>query len=102
MGIDYGRAKTYTVGTWLEVWMENYIFFSENCAALKALFRVVETGEFFNRLRNGHLEKSAVTGICRAWRSPKIAKMPLKVHLRLRPFILLYYRTAFTARKTLL
>lgn len=21
---DYGRAKTYTVGTWLEVWMENY------------------------------------------------------------------------------
>ena len=24
VGIDYGRAKTYTVGTWLEVWMENY------------------------------------------------------------------------------
>ena len=24
MGIDYGRAKTYTVGSWLEVWMENY------------------------------------------------------------------------------
>ena len=24
IGIDYGRAKTYTVGTWLEVWMENY------------------------------------------------------------------------------
>ena len=23
-GIDYGRAKTYTVGTWLEIWMENY------------------------------------------------------------------------------
>ena len=23
-GIDYGRAKTYTVGSWLEVWMENY------------------------------------------------------------------------------
>jgi len=22
VGIDYGRAKTYTVGTWLEVWME--------------------------------------------------------------------------------
>ena len=22
--IDYGRAKTYTVGSWLEVWMENY------------------------------------------------------------------------------
>ena len=21
VGIDYGRAKTYTVGTWLEVWM---------------------------------------------------------------------------------
>ena len=24
VGIDYGRAKNYTVGTWLEVWMENY------------------------------------------------------------------------------
>ena len=24
MGIDYGRAKTYTVGSWLGVWMENY------------------------------------------------------------------------------
>lgn len=22
--INYGRAKIYTVGTWLEVWMENY------------------------------------------------------------------------------
>ena len=25
VGIDYGRAKTYTVGSWLEVWMENYV-----------------------------------------------------------------------------
>ena len=24
VGIDYGRAKTYTVGNWLEVWYENY------------------------------------------------------------------------------
>ena len=24
VGIDYGRAKTYTVGSWLEVWMESY------------------------------------------------------------------------------
>ena len=24
IGIDYGRAKNYTVGSWLEVWMENY------------------------------------------------------------------------------
>ena len=24
VGIDYGRAKAYTVGSWLEVWMENY------------------------------------------------------------------------------
>ena len=24
VGIDYGRAKTYTVWSWLEVWMENY------------------------------------------------------------------------------
>ena len=24
IGIDYGKAKTYTVGSWLEVWMENY------------------------------------------------------------------------------
>ena len=31
-------------------------------AAQKALFRVVESGKLLNRLRNGHLEKSAVTG----------------------------------------
>ena len=24
VGIDYGRAKTYTVGSWMEVWIENY------------------------------------------------------------------------------
>ena len=24
VGIDYGRAKTYTVGTWLEVWIDVY------------------------------------------------------------------------------
>ena len=24
VGIDYGRTKTYTVGSWLEAWMENY------------------------------------------------------------------------------
>ena len=24
VGIDYGRAKNYTVGNWLEVWYENY------------------------------------------------------------------------------
>ena len=24
VGIAYGQAKTYTVGSWLEVWMENY------------------------------------------------------------------------------
>ncbi|MFR6695307.1 MAG: hypothetical protein ACLUS6_15665 [Dysosmobacter sp.] len=24
VGIDYGKAKTYTVGSWLEMWMENY------------------------------------------------------------------------------
>ena len=24
VGIDYGRAKHYTVGNWLEVWHENY------------------------------------------------------------------------------
>ena len=23
VGIDYGKAKTYTVGTWLEVWISN-------------------------------------------------------------------------------
>ena len=31
VGIDYGRAKTYTVGNWLEVWYENY-------AKIKACF----------------------------------------------------------------
>ena len=29
----------------------------------KSLFRVVEKSNFLNRLRNGHLEKSAVTGL---------------------------------------
>ena len=50
----------------------------------KSLFRVVENSKFLNRLRNGHLEKSAVTGICSPSRSPKTAKTPLKVYLRLR------------------
>ena len=50
----------------------------------KSLFRVVENSKFLNRLRNGHLEKSVATGICRVQRSPKTAKTLLKVHLRLR------------------
>ena len=37
-------------------------FILKIAAALKALFLVVENGGFFNRLRNVHLEKSAVTG----------------------------------------
>ena len=45
---------------------------------------MVENGEFLNRLRNGHLEKSAVTGICSPSCSPTTAKTPAKVHLRLR------------------
>ncbi len=44
-----------------------YTHFPLEIAAMqKALFRVVENGEFLNRLRNGHLEKSVATGICRA------------------------------------
>ena len=50
----------------------------------KSLFRVVESGGFLNRLRNVHLEKSAVTGLFHPSRSPKTAKTPAKVHLRLR------------------
>ena len=34
-------------------------------AAQKAPFLVMKNGDFLNRLRNGHLEKSAVTGIFR-------------------------------------
>ena len=45
---------------------------------------MVENGEFLNRLRNGHLEKSAATGLFRPSRSPMTAKVPLKVYLRLR------------------
>ncbi len=45
---------------------------------------MVENVEFLNRLRNGHLEKSAVTGLFHPSRSPTTAKTPLKVHLRLR------------------
>ena len=50
----------------------------------KSLFRVVENGKFLKRLRNVHLEKSAVTGVRRPSRPPKTAKTPAKVHLRLR------------------
>ena len=53
-------------------------------AAQKALFRVVENSKFLNRLRNVHLEKSAVTGLFHPSRSPMTAKTPAKVHLRLR------------------
>ena len=57
---------------------------AENRSYLKSLFRVVENGDFFNRLRNSHLEKSVVTGICRPSRSPTTVKTSAKVHLRLR------------------
>ena len=43
----------------------------------KSLFRVVENGEFLNRLRNGHLEKPSVTGLFRASRSPTTAALYL-------------------------
>ena len=69
--IDYSGAK--------------YARFSPKIAAMqKSLFRVVENGKFLKRLRNVHLEKSAVTGVRRPSRSPKTAKTPAKVHLRLR------------------
>ena len=45
---------------------------------------MVENGKFLKRLRKGHLEKSAVTGVRCPSRSPKTAKTPAKVHLRLR------------------
>ena len=45
---------------------------------------MVENSEFLNRLRNGHLEKSAVTGLFHPSCSPTTAKTPAKVHLRLR------------------
>ena len=62
-----------------------YTRFPPKIAAMqKSLFRVVENSKFLNRLRNVHLEKSVATGICRVQRSPKTAKTPLKVHLRLR------------------
>ena len=50
--IDYSGAK--------------YTRFPPKIAAMqKSLFRVIENGKLLDRLRNGHLEKSAVTGICR-------------------------------------
>ena len=45
---------------------------------------MVENGKFLKRLRNDHLEKPAVTGLFHPSRSPKTAKTPAKVHLRLR------------------
>ena len=53
LSIDYSSAK-YTR------------FPPKIAAAQRALFRVVESGGFLNRLRNVDLEKSAVTGIFRA------------------------------------
>ena len=69
--IDYSGAK--------------YTRFPPKIAAMqKSLFRVVENSKFLNRLRNGHLEKSATAGGLCPSRSPKTAKTPRKVHLRLR------------------
>ena len=51
--IDYSGAK-YTC------------FIPKIAAMQKSLFRVVENSGFLNRLRNVHLEKSAVTGLFRA------------------------------------
>ena len=45
---------------------------------------MVENSNFLNRLRKGHLEKSATAGGLCPSRSPKTAKTPRKVHLRLR------------------
>ena len=45
---------------------------------------MVENSNYLNCLRNGHLEKSAVTGLFHPSRSLKTAKTSLKVHLRLR------------------
>ena len=71
LSIDYSGAK--------------YARFTPKIAVtLKSLFRVLENGGFLNRLRNVHLEKSAVTGIFCPSRSPTTAKTPRKVHLRLR------------------
>ena len=62
-----------------------YTRFPQKIAAMqKSLFRVVEKSNFLNRLRNVHLEKSAVTGLFHPSRSLKTAKTPRKVHLRLR------------------
>jgi len=69
--IDYSGAK--------------YVRSALKIAAMQeSLFRVVEKSNFLNRLRNVHLEKSAVTGLFHPSRSLKTAKTPLKVHLRLR------------------
>ena len=45
---------------------------------------MVENSNFIKRLRNVHLEKSAVTGLFHPSCSPTTAKTPCKVHLRLR------------------
>ena len=50
LSIDYSGAK--------------YARFPPKIAAMqKSLFRVVENSKFLNRLRNGHLKKSAATGL---------------------------------------
>ena len=71
LSIDYSGAK-------------NVRFVPKIDITWKSLFGVIENSLFANRLRNVHLEKSAVTGLFHSSRSPMTAKVPLKVHLRLR------------------
>ena len=61
-----------------------HVFLRKSPLLKEHFFEWLKTANFLNRLRNGHLEKSAATGLFRPSRSPMTAKVPLKVHLRLR------------------
>ena len=61
-----------------------HVFLRKSPLHKKHFFGFLKTADSSNRLRNVHLEKSVATGICRVQRSPKTAKTPAKVHLRLR------------------
>ena len=58
-GAIFGRSNPLSI----EYSGAKYTRFPPKIATVqKSLFRVVESGKLLNRLRNGHLEKSAVTG----------------------------------------
>ena len=59
VGIDYGRAKNYTVGNWLEVWYENYALTFQTSIMCKR--PSISLDGFYSNLRDVNLYSWAGT-----------------------------------------